>query len=175
MNFLKTFIISIVLYLGLNTVFVLIALFMGMLPTEGVMYIVAAIFAPIATAPGTAWIESGIVPLLTPNPVTFMADLMSFLTLIVPPVVTMIVAALLGENQFTGFGAWFLTAFISCCLFAVFLGVGQIDDPYLFIQWNAMVTALGGEIGALLTIIFEGIVNGFFYGCICALIAKKYL
>jgi hypothetical protein len=85
------------------------------------------------------------------------------------------VAGFLGENQFTGFGAWFLTAFISCCLYAVFLGIGQITDAYLFIQWNAMVSALGGELGALLSILFEGVVNGFFYGCICTLITKKYL
>ena len=115
MNFWKTFIITIVIYLVLNTVFTLIAMFtVSGFPSTDVWYIVASIFAPIVVYPGAAWIDSGIVPLMA-DP-TSLTVWMAFLGLIVPPVISLIVAALLGENQFTGFGAWFLTAFISCCL-----------------------------------------------------------
>lgn len=173
MNFIKTFLITIVIYLGLNTVFMLIAMFtVAGFPTTDVWYIVASIFGPIATYPGAAWIDNGILPLLSTTDIV--TDLMVFLSFIVPPLVSLIVAALIGENQFTGFGAWFFTAFLSGCLYAVFLGVGQVSSALLYILWAGMI-ADSGYIGGIINIIFAGIVNGFFYGCICALVTKKWM
>ncbi|MHA1194448.1 MAG: hypothetical protein ACTSP9_19560 [Promethearchaeota archaeon] len=173
MNFLKTFIISLVVYLGLNSVFMLIAMFTVVgYPATDVWYIVVSVFAPIYASPGAAWIESGIVPLLSTT--DLITDLMFFLSLVVPPFVAIIVASLIGDNNLTAFGAWFLTAFLSCSLFAILLGIGQVTSPYLYIQWNGMTTSFG-SIGAILNIIMAGIVNGFFYGCIAILLSKKFL
>jgi hypothetical protein len=173
MNFWKTFIITIVLYLVLNTVFTLIAMFTVVgYPATDVWYIVASIFAPITVYPGAAWIDSGIVALM--STVDSLTVWMTFLGLIVPPLVSLIVAAFIGDNQFTGFGAWFVTAFISCCLYAVFLGVGQATSAYLVVAWAGLLADYG-TIGGIINIIFAGIVNGFFYGCICALITKKWM
>ena len=173
MNFGKTFVITIFLYLVLNTIFTFIAYFtVTGFPTTDVWYIVVSIFAPIAVYPGAAWIDSGIVALMaSPASLTVW---MTFLGLIVPPVVTLIVAAFIGDNQFTGFGAWFLTAFISCCLYAVFLGVGQATSPFLYLIWSGLLASFGA-IGEIINIIFAGVVNGFFYGCICSLITKKWM
>ncbi|MHA1670621.1 MAG: hypothetical protein ACTSV5_08580 [Promethearchaeota archaeon] len=173
MNFLKTFIISLVIYLGLNTVFMLIAMFTVLgYPTTDIWYLVVSVFAPIYTYPGAAWVESGIVPLL--NTTDFVTDLMLFLSLVVPPFVAIIVSSLIGDNNLTGFGAWFLTAFLSCSLYAIFLGLGQGTSSYLYLQWLGIITSFG-LIGAILNIIMAGIVNGFFYGCICILLSKKIL
>ena len=173
MNFWKTFIITIVLYLVLNTVFTLIAMFTIVgYPLTDVWYIVASIFAPITVYPGAAWIDSGIAPLMTDA--GSLTVWMTFLGLIVPPIVSLIVAAMIGDNQFTGFGAWFLTAFISCCLYAIFLAVGQISSAYLYLAWSGMITTYGGVAG-ITNLIFAGVVNGFFYGCICALVTKKWM
>lgn len=173
MNFLKTFIISLVIYLGLNTVFMLIAMFtVPGYPSTDVWYLIVSVFAPIATYPGTAWVGSGIVPLLTTT--DLVTDLMMFLSLVVPPFVALLVASFIGDNNLTGFGAWFLTAFLSCGLYAIFLGIGQGASAYLYLQWLAMEASYG-LIGAILDIIMAGIVNGFFYGCICILLAKKFL
>jgi hypothetical protein len=173
MNFLKTFIISLIIYLGLNTIFMLIAMFtVPGYPATDAMYLLVAVFAPIYTYPGAAWVDYGIVPLLsTTNLVT---DLMYFLSLVVPPIVTIIVASFLGENNLTGFGSWFLTAFLSSILFGIFIGVGQGTSAYLYLQWVAMTATLG-LVGTILNIMMAGIVNGFFYGCICILLAKKFL
>jgi len=173
MNFGKTFVITIFLYLVLNTIFTFIAYFLVPgFPTTDVWYIVVSIFAPITVYPGAAWINGGIAALLsTPTSLTVW---MTFLGLIVPPIISLIVAALIGDNQFTGFGAWFLTAFISCCLYAVFLAVGQLSSSDLFLIWNTMLGTYGG-IAGITNIIFGGVVNGFFYGCICALITKKWM
>jgi hypothetical protein len=173
MNFLKTFLISLVTYLGLNTIFMLVAMFtVPGYPATDVWYVVVSIFAPIATSPGTAWVGSGIVPLL--NTPDLLTDLMLFLSLIVPPLVALIVAAFIGDNNFTGFSAWFLTAFVSCCLYALFLGIGQVTSSYLYFVWLDLITSYG-YIGGIINIIMTGIVNGFFYGCICILITKKFL
>lgn len=173
MNFLKTFIISLVIYLGLNTVFMLIAMFTVVgYPATDVWYIIVSIFAPIATYPGAAWVDYGIVPLLSTT--DLLTDLMYFLSLVIPPFVALIVAAFIGDNNFTGFGAWFLTAFLSCSLYAIFLGIGQGTSPYLYLQWVGLTASLE-LVGAIINIMMAGIVNGFFYGCICILLAKKFL
>jgi len=96
---------------------------------------------------------------------------MLFLSYIVPPLGAVIVAALIGDNQFTGFYAWLLTAYLSSCLFMVFVTVGQSSTLTL---WVNFILTYGNE-GAIVSIFFAGIVNGFFYGCICALITKKWI
>ncbi|MBY9004249.1 MAG: hypothetical protein KGD73_09785 [Candidatus Lokiarchaeota archaeon] len=172
MNFLKTFIISLVIYLGLNTVFMLIAMFtVTGYPADDVWYLVCAVFAPIAIYPGAAWVEFGIAPLLVASNLT---TIMYFISLIVPPFLALLVAAFIGENNLTGFGAWFLTAFLSCSLYAIFLGIGQGTSALLYLQWLGMTTSIG-LVGGILDIFMAGVVNGFFYGCICILLAKKFL
>ena len=173
MNFLKTFIISLVIYLGLNTVFMIIAMFTVVgYPATDVWYIIVSVFAPIATYPGAAWVDYGVVSLL--NTTDLLIDLMFFLSLIVPPLVALIVAAFIGENNLTGFGAWFLTAFLSCSLYAIFLGIGQATSPLLYSGWADLID-LFGYVGAIINIMMAGIVNGFFYGCVTILLAKKFL
>ena len=173
MNFLKTFIISLVIYLGLNTVFMLIAMFTVVgYPATDFWYIIVSVFAPIATYPGAAWVEFGVVPLLAAT--DLLTDLMFFLSLVVPPLVALIVASFIGENNLTGFGAWFLTAFLSCSLYALFLGIGQVTSPLLYLQWVGIITSFG-YVGGIINIMMAGIVNGFFYGCVAILLAKKFL
>ena len=173
MNFLKTFIISLVIYLGLNTVFMLIAMFTVVgYPATDFWYIIVSVFAPIATYPGAAWVEFGVVPLLAAT--DLLTDLMFFLSLVVPPLVALIVASFIGENNLTGFGAWFLTAFLSCSLYAIFLGIGQATSIRLYLGWVDLID-LFGYVGAIINIMMAGIVNGFFYGCVAILLAKKFL
>lgn len=173
MNFLKTFIISIVIYLGLNTLFTLIAVFtVAGFPTTDILYIVATIFAPISTFPGAAWSTNGIVPLLTST--DFFIDFMIFLGLIVPPLVTVIVASYLGDNNKAVFGAWLLTALITCVVYAILLGIGQLSSAYIAIDWFSKVASYG-EVGTILVVFTAGIANGFFYGCVAYIITKAGL
>ncbi len=173
MNFIKVFIISLVIYLGLNTVFTLIAVFtVAGFPTTDIMLIITSIFAPIFTFPGAAWSSNGIVPLLTST--DFFTDFMLFMGLIVPPLVTVIVASFLGDNNKTVFGSWLLTALITCVVYAILLGVGQLSSAYLALDWFAKV-ALYGELGTILVVFTAGIANGLFYGCVTYLITKEGL
>jgi len=173
MNFLKTFIISLVIYLGLNTIFTLIAVFtVAGFPITDTMLIVTSIFAPIFTFPGAAWSTDGIVPLLTSA--DFLTDFMLFLGLVVPPLVTVIVASFLGDTNKTVFGAWFLTALITCVVYAILLGIGQLSSSYLAIDWFAKVASYG-EVGTILVVFTAGMANGLFYGCVAYLITKEGL
>jgi len=173
MNFLKTFIISLAIYLGLNTVFTLIAMFtVAGFPTTDIILIITMIFAPIFTFPGVAWSTNGIIPLLTST--DLLPDFMVFLSLTIPPLVTVIVVSFLGDSDKTVFGAWFLTALITCVVYAVLLGIGQMFSAYLAIDWFAKV-ATYGELGTILVVFIAGFANGFFYGCIAYIITKEGL
>ena len=170
MNFIKTFIISLVIYLGLNTVFTLITVFT--VGITDIIYIITMIFAPIFTFPGAAWSTNGIIPLLTSA--DFFTDFMLFLGLILPPLVTVIVASKLGDNNKTVFGAWLLTALITCVVYAILLGIGQWTSSYLAIDWFGKV-ALYGELGTILVVFTAGIANALFYGCVAYIITKEGL
>jgi len=173
MNFLKTFLISLAIYLGLNTVFTLIAVFtVAGFPTTDTMLIVTMIFAPIFTFPGAAWSSNGIVPLLTST--DFFTDFMLFLGLILPPLVTVIVASFLGDSNKTVFGAWVLTALITCVVYSILLGVGQLVSANLALDWFAKVASYG-ELGTILVVFTSGIANGLFYGCVAYIITKEGL
>ena len=172
MNFIKTFIVSFVIYLGLNALFVLLAVFLvSGYPTD-ILYIIAAIFSPISVTPGDAWIGSGIVGLV--NATDIVIPLINFLGLIIPPLVTIIVASRLGDNNQTGFGAWLTTALVVCVVYAILLGIGQVSNAYLALSWFDF-TVIYGELGAILAIFITGVINGFFYGCISLLLANKWM
>ncbi len=170
MNFLKTFIVSLAIYLGLNTLLTLIAVFTAGI--TDIMLIITMIFAPIITFPGAAWSTEGIVPLLTSA--DFFTDFMLFLGLIIPPLVTVIVASRLGDNNKTVFGAWLLTALITCVVYSILLGTGQLVSPYLAVDWFGKVAAYG-ELGTIWVVFKAGIANGLFYGCVTYLITKEGL
>jgi hypothetical protein len=175
MNFIKTFLISLVIYLGLNTVFVLISMFVTPgFPMTDVLYIIAAIFYPISVIPGEAWIGSGIVGLITASDIVTVV--LTFLWLIIPPLIAIIIGARIGENSQTGFGAWFLVALISCGVYALLLGIGQAEyaSPDLTLSWIALTTSYGA-VGAILSIFIAGVINGFFYGCISLLLANRWM
>ena len=172
MNLLKTFVISLVIYMGLNAVFTLIAMFtVSGFPTN-IMLIITTLFEPIFTFPGAAWSTNGILPLLTST--DFFIDFMLFLNLIVPPLVTVIVASFLGDNKQTVFRAWILTALISCVGYALLLGIGPLFFTNIALVWAAKVASYG-ELGTILVVIIAGIANGLFYGGVACLITKEGL
>jgi len=172
MNLLKTLIISLVIYTGLNAVFTLIAMFTVPGFHINIMVITNMIFAPIFIFPGAAWSTIGILPLLTST--DFFTDLMLFLNLIVPPLVTVIVASFLGDRKKTVFRAWILTALITCLGYALLLGIGPLLSPNIANVWTAKV-AIYGEIGTILIVIIAGIANGLFYGGVAYIITKEGL
>ena len=173
MNFVKTFLITLAIYLGLNTVFVLFAVFtVAGFPTTDIMLIITMIFAPIFTSPAAAWTTSGILPLLTTTDI--LVDLMTFLSLILPPLIAVIVASFLGDSNKTVFGAWLTTALVTAVVYAILLGIGQLASPSLAVDWFGKV-ATYGELGTILIIFIAGIANGFFYGCVAFIITKAGL
>ncbi len=170
MNFVKTFLITLAIYLGLNTVFVLFAVFTVVgFPTTDIMLIITMIFAPIFTSPAAAWTTDGILPLLATTDI--LVDLMTFLGLILPPLIAVIVASFLGDSNKTVFGAWVTTALLTAVVYAILLGIGQLSSAYLAIDWFGKVVTYG-ELGTILVIFVGGIANGFFYGCVAFIITK---
>ena len=170
-NFVKTFVISLVLYLVLNTIFVLVAVFTTPgFPTTDILYIITLIFAPIFVLPGQAWLTDGVVGLILST--DLMVDLMVFLGLVIPPLLTSIVTAFISDNPRVAFGSWLGTALVSCVVYALLFGLGQGISPFLELAWYDQ-TALYGELGTILAIFLAGIINGLLYGSIAFMISKE--
>jgi hypothetical protein len=173
MNFLKTFLVTLVIYIGLNALFVLIAMFtVAGYPMTDVFYIIAGFFSPIAVIPGVAWTDNGIVGLITTADI--LTTIIIFLGLIIPPLVAVIVGAKFGDNNQTGFGAWLTTALLASGIYAILFGIGQLSSANLGVIWFDLVNSFG-EVGTILSIFIAGVVNGFFYGCISLLLANKWI
>ena len=99
---------------------------------------------------------------------------LSFLAVLVPPLVAVIVGARLGDTGKISFLSWFLTAVITCVVYLLLLIIGQDVSLILGIAWAAFEFAYG-FIGAILYVIIAGVVNGIFYGCFSFLFGKAGL
>ena len=167
MNFIKTFFVTLAIYLGLNAVFLVVAIFFSpAFPMDDIFFIVSALFSPIINTPGSTFIVA--ISLIT---VFDLVVLLSFLAVIVPPLVAVIVSARLGDSGKISFLAWFLTAVISCVVYILLLILGQDASLILGIAWAAFEFVYG-FIGAILYVIIAGVVNGIFYGCFSFLFGK---
>lgn len=167
MNFFKTFLITLVIYIGLNAVFLVVSIFISpAFPLSDIYFVVSTLFSPIISTPGVSFMV--VIALITTfNLVVFL----SFLVLIVPPLVAVIVGARLGDTGKISFLSWFLTAVISSVVYLLLLILNQGASPYLGIVWASFIS-LFGFIGAILYIIIGGVVNGIFYGCFSFLFGK---
>lgn len=173
MNFIKTFIVGIIVYLALNFLFVLVAMFtVPGYPATDIWYIITALFMPIFASPAEAWITSGIVGII--NSADLVASLLTFLGLVIPPLIASILVARLGDSQNGAFGAWFITACVSSAVFLLLMIFGSYSSVALQATWAGYV-AIYGDIGTILAILITGVINGFFYGCITLLLSKKWL
>ncbi|MFX0075450.1 MAG: hypothetical protein ACFE96_08410 [Candidatus Hermodarchaeota archaeon] len=167
MNFIKTFLITLVFYFGLNALFLVVVIFLSpTFPIDDVFFVVSTLFSPVASYPGDAFMS--IAMLATAFD---LIDFMSILALIVPPLVAVVFGALLGDSSKISFFSWFLTAVISSIVYILLLIFGQDASIILTSIW-ASIETIYGLIGAILYIVFAGVVNGFFYGCISFLVSK---
>ena len=169
-NFIKTFLCTLVIYIGLNAVFLVISIFISPgFPLSDIFFIVSTLFSPIINTPGTTLI-AGSALITTFN----LVALLSFLALLVPPLVTVIIGARLGDNGKISFLSWLGTAVISCIVYLLLLILGQDASLILGIAWAAFEFVYG-FIGAILYVIITGVVNGIFYGCFSFLFGKAGL
>lgn len=165
MNFIKTFLITLGIYIGLNAIFLVVSIFISPgFPLSDILFVISTLFSPIATTPGTTFMVA-VALTTTFDLLTFLA----FLALFVPPLVAMIVGARLGDNSKMAFKSWLGTAVISCLAYYLILLIGQFTSPLLVATW----VSLGGFLGASLYVVIGGMVNGFFYGCFSFLFSKS--
>jgi hypothetical protein len=167
MNFIKTFLITLAIYIGLNAVFLAISIFIApTFPLDDILFVISTLFSPIANYPETAF--TMIVALIS----TFsFVGLLSFLALIVPPLIAVIIGARLGDTGKISFLSWCLTAIISSVVYLLILIFGQDASVILAGIWASFEFAFG-LIGTILYVIFAGVVSGFFYGCFSFLFSK---
>ena len=167
MNFIKTFFITLAIYIGLNAVFLVVSIFISpAFPIGDIFFIISALFSPIINSPGTTLIAA--MALITAFNLLL---LLSILTLIIPPLVAVIVGARLGDTGKISFLSWFLIAIIFSVVYLLLAILGQGASPSLGVVWIFYETQFG-FIGAILYMIIAGVVNGIFYGCFSFLFSK---
>lgn len=182
MNLIKTFFISLIIYLGLNVVFALIMVFSSPIlaaqPDVGI-YIVALMFGPITTSPSIAWVDSGIVSLIQSfqggDPLT--ATIL-FLYYVIPPILTVIIGGIIADSTSIAFLAWFLVALISIIayiLIIVFAGSNPLVSPIMYFGIYSLLIFYYGPTDLYIAMILFGLLNIFLYGCISFLVTRKKL
>ncbi|MFW9771884.1 MAG: hypothetical protein ACFFA2_04490 [Promethearchaeota archaeon] len=183
MNFIKTFFISLIIYLGLNLVFALIMVYSSPIlsaqPDVGI-YIIAMMFGPITTSPSVAWIDSGIISLIQSfqlggDPLT--ATIL-FLYYIIPPLLTVIIGGAIADSTSIAFLSWLLVAIISIIayiLIIVFAGSNPLVSPSLYFGIYTLLWFLYGPTDLYIAMILFGLLNIFLYGCVSFLVTRKKL
>ncbi len=167
MNFLKTLLVTLAIYLGLNAVFLVVSIIISpTFPLDDIYFIISALFSPIISTPGSSFMIA-----ISLTAAFDLVVFLSFLAVIVPPLVAVIVGARIGDSGKISFFAWFLTAVISCVVYLLLLILGQGASPILGIAW-ASFEFLYGFIGAILFVVIAGVVNGIFYGSFSFLFSK---
>ena len=170
-NFIKTFLITLAIYLGLNAVVVVITAFVApTFPLNDIYLIITSIFQQITYTPDIALLGFGTLH-LTPDIFEMLLTLLSLLLIILPPLIAAIVGARLGDSGKVAFLAWFLTSIITSIVFLVLIFLAPGISPTIGGYWGTLVSSFG-LFGAILYIIVPGIINGFFYGCISFLASK---
>lgn len=182
MNFIKTFLITLAIYFGLNVLFAIIYVYtnpiLAALPDAGIL-IVAMMFGPIATAPNVAWVDQGIISLIHSfqggDPL--MATLM-FLYYVLPAVLAVIVGGIISDSTTIAFLSWFLTAILGTVVYTIIMGVVGSDplvSPSLYGGVYIFLVFSYGPTDLYIAMIFFGLLNAFLYGCISFLVTRKKL
>lgn len=170
MSFIKAFGISLIVFIGFNIVFFLIA--------YGIQGVLVSYFDSVATTPSNITIMlfgpivSAQFPSLLIAQVTawvsgfpfVVGDLILFIGYIVAPLVAAILSGRFGKSKAEAFGGWFVTAMVISLIILI---------------WGVIEMAIGGApmiliVAQVLGTIGIGLTYGFGYGCISLLIAKEY-
>ena len=176
MNFIKTFLVTLVIYLALNLVFALIIVFSSPLAAapDVAVLIISFMFGPITTSPAVAWVDQGVIALIqTTDP---LIDIMMFLYYVVPPILTVIISGIIADSTTIAFLSWLLTALICIVVYVIIIFVVGSDltsTLYFLVTMNLIF--LYGPTDLYIAIILFGILNIFLYGCVSFLVTRKKL
>ncbi len=167
MNFIKTFLITLSIYIGINAVFLVIAILISPAFLNDIFFVVSILFAATMNLPGNFLL--GFITLhLVPDSII---ALISMLAILVPTLVAVIIGARIGDSGKISFLSWFLTAVISSVGFLLCVFLGQNTSLYLGGDW-ASNEFFYGFVGTIMFYIIPGIANGLFFGCFSFLFSK---
>jgi len=173
MAFGKTFVLSLVTFIGLNFVFAIIIAALSdsigiFLPDlmDPLSNLASALFGPIGMEdpiilvylpilPGSV---AASIPIALIDPID-LGILLGLIFFIVAPLLAAIIAGRLGESKGERFGAWFLVSMVSMGVYLILILIGEVHASDL--------------ITIIVNTIISGLINGFFYGCFALLFAKS--
>ena len=189
MNFIKTFLVSLLIYLGLNLVFAFIIVYTNPLlaaqPDAGLL-IIAMMFGPITISPVNAWVHfplplgypynSGIIGIIETISLggDYLAVIIMFLYFVIPPLMSVIIGGVIADSTTIAFGSWFLIAIISTAAFAIIIGFTG-TSPSIFSMFTNHIIWLNGPTDLYIALVLTGLINAFLYGCISFLVTRKKL
>ncbi len=184
MGFGKTFLLSLVAFVGLNFIFSILYLALGpgfgellnrfnpSSPQYAPLMIIYYLFGSIASIPSIILNWVIILPIFPPNVMDFLIVGLGFL---IAPLIAAILAGKFAESKFQGFAGWLLTAVISTV--AVIIGAflspifqGTLTTLY-GPAWSTIVITITVEV-MIIFLVISCIVNIIFYGFFALLVSK---
>lgn len=187
MNFIKTFLVTLIVYFGLNVLFAIIYVYtvlpslppLYQVPPDAGILIVAMMFGPITTAPNVAWVDQGIISLIHSfqggDPL--MATLM-FLYYVLPALLAVIIGGIVADSTTIAFMSWFLIAIVGTAVYTIIMFVAGSDplvSPSLYYGIYVYLVYSFGPTDLYIAMIFFGLINAFLYGCVSFLVTRKKL
>jgi len=168
----KSFLLSLVAFVGLNFVFLILDAFIAgtfnaiiaTIQTAPLM-IIYYLFSSIASVPSIIlnWV---IVDPLFNSTMTFLVMGLGFL---IAPLIAAILAGYLAESKFEGFVGWLLTALVSTV--AMIVGVIPTLSATFVSTLNSLYGWTGFEV-MLISLVISCIINIIFYGFFSLLVSK---
>ncbi len=172
MAFAKSFMFSLIAFIGLNVVFLLLAylvsghfdLFMASFQTDFLGTLNMLLFGPIASpigSPGLIFVVIGTAIAMGGTIPTF--QIILYIGYFVAPIIGAFLSGFFAENRKEAFSGWFLTAMI-CTILAIVLGIMAV--------LSVITPTTEYIIGNIVIYLGVGLTVGLFYGCI-ALLSRR--
>lgn len=167
MSFVKAFLISLAVFIGLNVIFFIIGNlvngtlvgFFAILVTNP-ENIIIMLFGPIFSQMGPEGVLSAIYGAIVTETVPLLGSIIYLTGYIVAPLIAAFLSGRFGENKKESFGGWFTSAIISAIVVLLVVIISSVLSAPLLI-------------GAIVLYLVLGLIFGIFYGCFALLISRS--
>ena len=177
----KSFLLSLVAFVGLNFIFVILYFLIDLgQPDAGFDNLMDAIqntplmigfylFGPITSTPSLNLNQAIIQPLFPPGEIMYLIRGLGFM---IAPLIAAILAGRFAESKLQGFAGWLLTVVVSA---ATTIAIVFVEDSLGFSSFQGTLLTLYGWVGfeeILVYVLISAVINIIFYGFF-ALLASK--
>ncbi|MFX1455324.1 MAG: hypothetical protein ACFFDB_08090 [Promethearchaeota archaeon] len=180
MTFGKTFVLSLVAFVGLNFIFSILYLALGpgfgllldrfnpSSPDYAPLMLLYYFFGSVAALPSVILNWVLILPILPPNDISLLVIGLGFL---IAPLIAAILAGKFAESKLQGFAGWSLTVILSTVAVLIGLFLSPAVENTITLLYPQPVLPLSFE-AVLIYVVISCVINIVFYGFFALLVSK---